>query len=253
MYNVGFVLSGGGTRGFTHLGILKALDEIGVKPDIISGVSAGAISGAFIAGGYSPEKTMDIILENKLMYYFRPTWKGMGFLNMDKIHSFYNKYFPDNKFEALKIPLIVSATDITHGETIYFSKGNLINPIIASSSIPVIFNPVPYKDMLLLDGGILNNFPIEPLMRKCNKIIGLHCNKMSKPLRSNSKKGVIERAFHLAIYNTIRPKFRRCDVVLEPPDSGDFSMFDIGSARDLFNLGYNYTMAKRKEIEEKIL
>jgi len=253
MYSVGFVLSGGGARGFTHLGVIEALDEMGIKPDIISGVSAGSIVGAFIAKNYKPIEILDIIVKNKFIYYFRPVWKGMGFLEMNNMVTFCKKYFPEDNFKDLSVPLIVTATDIINCESIFFSKGELIRPLMASSSIPLVFNPMEINNTLLADGGILNNFPVEPLKGKCKKIIGLHCNKLDNLIRSNSKMAIIERSFHIAVFNTVKSKIKQCDVFIEPADSGHYSMFDISNAQKLFDIGYDFTMNMRKEIKKKIV
>jgi NTE family protein len=133
-YNLGIVLSGGGARGIAHLGVLKALEEIGVKPDVISGTSAGAIVGSFYASGHKPEEILDIVLNTTLFSSLRPAL-GRGFLRMDRAELIYKKHLAPATFENLKTPLYISATNIINGEAVYFNEGDLILPIMAASSI----------------------------------------------------------------------------------------------------------------------
>src|SRR4051812_29128314 len=130
---IGLALSGGGARGVAHLGVLKALLEHGIEPAMISGVSAGAIAGSLYAAGYQPDEILEIIISTKMFRFLRPAMSRVGILKMDRTDAIYLKYLTGNSFEALKIPLIVSATNLNRGETVYFDRGELIKPIQASS------------------------------------------------------------------------------------------------------------------------
>jgi NTE family protein len=249
MYKIGYTLSGGGARGIAHLGILQALNELNIKPEIISGASAGAIVGAFYASGYSPIETLEIILESRLLSFFKPQLKGLGLFDMNNFLVLYNKYFPHNSFEGLKLPLIVAATDLYENKTVYFSSGELINPILASSAIPIVFDPICFNNMLMVDGGILDNLPVAPLCGKCKKIIGVHVNAPGKHKEIKSKRSIIEKSFYLAIYSNVRNNLDKCDIVIEPPDMANYTIYDIAHANEMFDIGYFYTM----EIKDKIL
>ncbi|MGL1465725.1 patatin-like phospholipase family protein, partial [Vibrio parahaemolyticus] len=89
---------------------------------------------------------------------------------------------PHNTFEGLNMPLHVAATDILRGETVYFSSGELAKALMATSCVPVAFEPVKYQGMELFDGGILNNLPIEPLEFNCDALIGVHVNSIDTSL-----------------------------------------------------------------------
>jgi len=248
-YNLGIVLSGGGARGIAHLGVLKALEEIGVKPDVISGTSAGAIVGSFYASGHKPEEILDIVLNTTLFSSLRPAL-GRGFLRMDRAELIYKKHLAPATFENLKTPLYISATNIINGEAVYFNEGDLILPIMAASSIPIIFQPVKMDDMLLLDGGIIDNLPVTPLLGKCNKIIGVSVNHINKDDNINNFKKVIERSMDIVVVNNVKDSASKCDFMIEPKELMYYSIFDIGRAQDIFNVGYQHTLAISKEIED---
>jgi len=245
---IGLVLSGGSARGITHLGVIKALNEIGIRAELVSGVSAGSIVGAFYLAGYSPEDTMKLIVEHKFYTWTRMSWARAGWLTMAKIEELLSRYLPA-RFEDLDGALTVSATDLVHSETAWFDSGPLVKPICGSSAIPIVFNPVAYDDKLLLDGGILNNFATEPLEGgKCDKIIGVHVNHIGQD-KGFGMRDVMDRVVHLAISSAVRDKKDRCHVFIEPPDMHRFSVTDLSKAKDMIEVGYAYTMSKRAELE----
>jgi NTE family protein len=179
---IGIALSGGGARGIAHLGILKALEEFGIIPTHISGTSAGAIAGAFYAAGYSIPEIVAILKKGQIFNFSNILIKRQGFFAMKGFNDIYRECFPNNSFEDLNIPLYVTATDILKGELVYFSSGNLSQALMASSCIPLIFQPVSYNDSVFVDGGVLNNFPTEPLTGQCYIIIGSYVNSVKKEL-----------------------------------------------------------------------
>ncbi|MFC0183251.1 NTE family protein [Pseudarcicella hirudinis] len=246
---IGLVLSGGGARGFSHLGVLKGLLEQGIQPDMLSGCSAGSIAGAMFAAGYSPDHIFEIVVSNISYRTFRPALSRLGLFKIENIENLYAKYLPHNSFENLKIPLTINATDLYKGETEYFSSGELIKPILASCCIPGLFEPVRFNDKIYIDGGVLNNMPIEPLEGKCDFIIGSHCNPYGVPKRLVSMKSVIEKTLLLAINNNTRSRANRCDFVIEPGGLRDFDPFSISKAKELFTIGYEHT----KSLEIAIL
>lgn len=248
-YNLGLVLSGGGARGIAHLGVLKALDEIGIKPDVISGTSAGAIVGAMYASGNSPEEILDVLNNSTLFSSLRPAL-AKGFLRMDRAEIIYKKYLGDATFETLEIPLYITATDIVNSETVVFNEGELIQPILAASSIPIIFQPVKYKDKILLDGGIIDNLPVTPLLDKCHKIMGVNVNFTNKDEDINNFRKIIERTLDIVVINNVKDSSSKCGLLLEPTELMYYNIFDIKRAQDIFNVGYHYTLSRAREIEK---
>ncbi len=249
----GIVFSGGAAKCIAQLGVLKALEEIGIKPDIISSVSGGALIGVLYANGFSPDESLELIVKNGSFKFFFPSAKSGGLFSMSRIENAFNEVLSAKKFEELKIPMVVNATDILKGEAVYFSKGDLIKPIIASASYPAIFEPVQIQGRTLLDGGITNNFPVEPLQNKCEKIIGVSVGKVYGMERLGSVHKVIVRSLELAINEGDLHRFKHCDVLIEPRGLNLFGMFDSDKGKEIFNKGYEYTIGMEKEIEKKIL
>lgn len=253
MIKTGIVLSGGGVRGFAHLGLLKLLDEIGLKPYAISGTSAGAIAGALYLAGHSPEAILNILKQNGYFGWSNLLWQKDGFFSMQPLLRTLEKHMPQNSFEGLAARFFVTATDFTHGKQAVFSSGPLYEPVIAAASVPVVFAPVKIGDSLLVDGGLLNNFPIEPLLPLCDQIIGSHVNKLSGQQVMNpvGKMNILEKCFHLAIAGALEPKFEQCAVFIEP-DLHRYSMFDVKKADEVFEAGY-VAAAKVKGKLEKLM
>lgn len=250
---IGIVLSGGGARGIAHLGVLKALEEFGIKPSVISGTSAGAIAGAFYAGGYSLPEIKSIVEKGDFFNLSNVLIKKQGLFSMKGFEKMYQDYFPNNTFDDLQIPLHVAATDILKGEVVYFSSGNLSQALMASSCIPVVFQPLHFDNTYFVDGGVLNNFPVEPLINKCDMIIGSHVNSIKTEVNEIHMTDIIDRSFHLAMSNSVRNKINSCQLFIEPPNMSRFSIFDVKKSDEIFEYGYSYTISLEKEIKQLIL
>lgn len=249
MKRIGLALSGGAARGIAHLGVLKAFDELGIKPSILSGVSSGAIVGVFYAAGYSPDDTLRLIKELRIYRIMRLAIGQVGILHLDEVEKLYHRYLGDQAtFEDLAIPVIIGATDMHAGVTVNFSSGNLIKPLIASSAVPVLYRPVQYEGMLLNDGGLLDNLPLEALTGKCDFKIGVHSNPLNHDARITSLRSMIERTAHLAINNNVQLRRHLCDFFIEPPALQYYRLMSFSKADELFEVGYTYTMSIKKEL-----
>ncbi|MDR7130742.1 NTE family protein [Algoriphagus sp. 4150] len=244
---IGIALSGGGVRGIAHLGVLKALTESGIFPTKVSGTSAGAIAGAMFCQGYSPEEILKIIVETNYFKFLRPAVSWTGFLKMDSVATLFKLYLDHDDFAKLKIPLTVAATDIKKGKVRYYSEGDLIRPIMASSCIPGMFDPIIIGKRFLVDGGVLNNLPVEPLEGICDYVIGVNCNQLPEESNIGNMKKLIERSVIMAMNYNVYSRKAKCDFFIEPPGLGRYGVFDIKKASELFTVGYEYTM---KFIEE---
>ncbi|WP_276359133.1 patatin-like phospholipase family protein [Daejeonella sp. H1SJ63] len=175
---IGLVLSGGGIRGIAHLGVLQAMTEAGIKFDKISGTSAGSIVGSLFAQGIEPAEILKTFMKTHLYKYIRPAFKAKGLMLLDKIRTLLLDYIPHDSFEGLKTSMVITTTNFNECKVEYFSSGELINPILASSSIPVFFKPIKIEGGIYIDGGIKNNFQAEPLRSDCEFIIGSSCNHL---------------------------------------------------------------------------
>jgi len=246
---IGLVLSGGGARGISHIGVMKALEELGVPIHCISGTSVGAIIGALYAAGYSPDKILEIILAMRIFRSMRPAWTLKGLLSLEGLREMLLNYIPHNNFESLNLPLTVAATDIKKGQSAYFSEGELIPALLASCCVPAVFSPVQLNGGVYVDGGIMDNLPASPIRSQCDFLIGLHCNYISAEFDVKNFRAVIERSLLMAINGNTAVSKGLCDILIEPIEAGKISTFDLGRARELFDIGYQFTKQNFKEID----
>ena len=239
---IGIALSGGGARGVAHLGVLKALEEKGVVISAVSGTSAGSIVGAMYAYGYSPDEIFDILMKTSFLRKMRPALAMTGLLNIEKLRKFFLEYLPENDFGLLKKKLAVAATEVNKGQITYFSEGELITPILASCCVPILFNPVKCRGGLYVDGGLLDNLPVEPIKSSVDFMIGSHTNPIDDNFNVKNAKVVIERSLLMAISGSTEIKKSLCDVVIEPEMLKKFAGSEINKAKEIFEVGYDYTI-----------
>jgi len=250
MIKTGVVLSGGGVRGFAHLGLLQVLKELDIQPHAVSGVSAGAIVGALYAAGHSPEKIRDILKKNSYFGWSSFLLNKDGLFSMKALLKVLQTYIPEDSFESLNLKLYITATDFANNKAITFSKGKLIQTVIASASVPVIFEPVKIDDHVLVDGGLLNNFPVEPLEKNCDKLIGCYVNNIPQGLGNGKRIGkmnMIEKCFHMAIASNVYSKVDSLDIFIEPL-LHEFGMFDVNKADLIYEAGYKAAMKNKNKL-----
>jgi NTE family protein len=253
-YNIGLVLSGGGTRGFAHLGVIQALNEAGVFPDIISGTSAGALVGVLYADGYTPNEILKLMKSGSRLDFMRPALPREGLLQIGGVMKILKSNMRAKTFEELKIPMYVSATDLNNGKAEYFSEGDLFDPVMASASIPVLFQPVVINNICYVDGGVLDNLPIKPIENKCNFLIGSFVNPVGYLEKISGLISIAERTFMLSMSKEIHEKARKFDLFVAPQELKNFGILDPEKAEELFSVGYNATKEKLKEVDvEKLL
>jgi NTE family protein len=241
-HKLGIVLSGGGARGFAHIGVLKALNEHGIFPDAISSVSAGSIVGALYADGHTPDKIYDIFARLdifKLLKFYRPAF---GMLRADGLEKILSTHLSVSTIEELKIPLHICATNFTKAHITYFHSGKILPAVMASCAIPMVLKPLQINDEFYVDGGLMNNLPVEPLEQNCEDIIGVNANPVSESPRFASFRNYADRILHLAIRANIQNNIHKCDIYIEPPGLMDYHMFKVSSAEQIFEIGYQHTI-----------
>jgi NTE family protein len=248
-YNIGLVLSGGGARGFAHLGVIQALNEHGIFPDVISGTSAGAIIGVLYADGHTPGEILKLMEGSSRLDFMRPALPREGLLQINGIAKILKSSLRSKLFEELKIPLFVAATDLNHGKAVYFSKGEILDPVIASASVPVIFQPVKIGDVSYVDGGVLDNLPIKPIENKCRILIGSFVNPVDYIEKISGLISIVERTFMLSMSKEIIEKAKKFDLFIAPPELKNYKFLDPEKAAELFWIGYKATTEKLKEID----
>jgi len=252
-YNTGLVLSGGGTRGFAHLGVLQALNESGIYPDVLSGASAGALAGLLYCDGISPKEALGIMKGSSRLNYMKPTMPRDGLLQLSGIRKILEDHIKARKFEDLKIPLYVSATDLNNGKPVYFSKGELLDVVIASASIPVLFKPVKINNTYYVDGGVLDNMPIRPIEKLCRLTIGSFVNPVGQEDTLTSLIKITERTFMIMMAKEIGEKSRKFSLFISPQELKNYGILSPEEAEAVFRIGYNATKEKLKDPEVKKL
>lgn len=240
-YKLGLVLSGGGARGFAHLGAAKAMYEHNIIPDIISGTSAGAIVGAMLAAGKTPDECLAFFLDKKLLSFARPIVSKLGLMVMSGMEERLKAFLGVNNFEDLKIPLVVTASEINEGIAVHFDSGELLPPVIASASIPIMFNPVKINGGMYVDGGMFMNLPVRPIRDKCEKIISVGINAIDSSQKVTNMLHMAERSFHLGLASNTKIDRKMSDVFIEPGNTGKYSVFDLEHIQEIFDLGYKTT------------
>jgi NTE family protein len=248
-YNTGLVLSGGGARGFAHLGLMQALNEYGIFPDVISGTSAGALTGVLYADGYTPKEILKILNSGSRLDFMRPALPREGLLQIGGIIKILKSKLRATTFEELKIPLYVAATDLNNGKAVYFSSGDLIDPVIASASIPVLFQPVVINEIFYVDGGVLDNLPLKPIENKCRFLIGSFVNPVGYQEKVSGLINIAERTFMLSMSKEINEKLKKFDLFVAPLELMNYKILDPEKAEELFEVGYKATCEKLKKID----
>ncbi len=152
-------LSGGAARGIAHAGVLKVLEEEGLRPDLIVGTSAGALAGAFLAAGVSAARTAMWAEALRWSNLARPAINRLGLLTNDRLGELLERALPARTFDELGIPFACMATDLNTSEPVILSEGDLNSAIRASCAIPGLFVPVERDGQLLIDGGVSANVP----------------------------------------------------------------------------------------------
>ena len=248
-YNIGLVLSGGGARGFAHLGVLHALNERGIYPDVISGTSAGAIIGALYADGLTPGEILKLMEGSSRLDFMRPALPREGLLQINGISKILKSSLRSKYFKDLKIPLFVATTDLNNGKAVYFSEGEILDPVIASASIPVVFQPVKINDISYVDGGVLDNLPLRPIENKCRILIGSFVNPVGYMEKISGLISIAERTFMLSMSKEIFEKAKKFDLFIAPQELRNYKILDPEKAAELFWIGYKATTEKLKEID----
>ncbi len=249
---VAVVLGGGGARGLSHIGALKVFEEREIPIDLIIGVSMGSIIGALYAAGYSASELEEIVLESEWEdllseeierksllasqqeaggnYNFSIRFKGLkhyiplGFSSGQKLTRQLNSLFlqapykPDPDFDNMKIPFRAVVTDLNSGKPVVYSKGDIIELLRASISIPLIFSPVEKEGMLLTDGGIVNALPTD-IARELGADIIIAFN-VASPLRTREHLElpweIADQIITIMMQPSLKALKEKADVLIEP-------------------------------------
>jgi len=242
--SVGLVLSGGGSKGLAHAGVLQFLEEQNIKPTQIAGSSAGSIVAALYSLGKSPKEILSFF---QSIYFFH--WKHFTFSKAGIIDSLsFKKYFTVCFWRCnhWRIKNSNSCYGNRYGRKvkikIFDRNTSVVDAILASSAFPGIISPYVIDDNWYSDGGILNHFPTDILQGRCDSMIGVYVSPIQKIEAKDlsSIKAVTSRAFDLLTANTTMQKITLCDWVIEPEELSNYSTFETNKIKMeiIFNLGY---------------
>jgi NTE family protein len=238
----GISLSGGSARGLAHIGVLQALAEADIRPQVVAGASMGAIVGALYAAGISPQEMPGFFKKASMLNYF--TWKlppHGGMLSSDKLAGDLEEALGIKTFEELQMPLFVSVTNYTRGRSEIISSGSLALAVAASAAIPLVFKPIKINDDLYVDGGITNSQPVEPLSKLCRRIIASNVNYINTEQNSIAMKDVAERIYKLALYENVKPHLKKFFCVIAPPELAYIRLFNFQAIDEIVQIGYKET------------
>jgi NTE family protein len=254
MHKIGISLSGGGTRGVVHIGVLKALEEHGIYPSIISGCSAGSIVGVMYAHGYTPAEILSIASERSFLWMFSLRLPTKGFVRHSFLRKMLKRYITAGSFEELKKPLYVAISNLNSGKPEIRSIGQLHEVIIASCSIPVLYEPIRIDGNWYADGGLLMNLPVSPIRDLASYIIAVNLIPRKELVSEevNTISGVASRSFNLAAINTIEPQLKYCDVLIEPEAIYHYSRFNFTDIREMYDIGYEEAIQMIPQIKNDL-
>jgi NTE family protein len=243
---VGLALGGGSARGFAHVPVLEALDELGIRPDVVAGTSMGAVIGSAYAAGMTGAEIGAYIVDlfRTRADVFVRLWQlrprrfnevafGFGQLNLERALSiFMPEDMPEN-FGGLAIPLRVVATDYYSGEPTMIDSGRLFPAVAASAAIPMLFRPVTIHGRVMIDGGICNPLPFDRL-HDCDIVIAVDVlgGVAGEPGRTpGSFESVFAAAqlFQRALLEEKLKGPRPPDILIRPPTTS-FKMLDFTKA-----------------------
>lgn len=162
---LGLALSGGGARGLAHIGVLRALEKANIQPDYLTGTSMGGVIAAGYAAGLSPDDLEQIALEHgsirKLWRLADPTLPRRGLFQGERLRVFFEQHMQGCTFADLNIPLTLVAVDLNSGQEVHLREGSVAEALRATVSIPGLLAPAKSNGQRLVDGGLLNNLPVD--------------------------------------------------------------------------------------------
>lgn len=259
---IGLALGAGGFRGYSQIGVIQVLQENNIPIDFLSGASIGSLVAAYFSLHEDVGPLEDEVLnknKDKIPNIFDLGFKG-GLVSGEKFEDFLERVLGNKTFNDCRIPLQIVATDLKSGQAQILKQGPLAKAVQASSSVPLIFEPVPYRNQLLVDGALSNPVPVKLLQEAgADKVIAVnlyHQNEFTD-MRFNFP-NVALRATRIAIHNLAKNAVLRADVVLNPDTSAFISdlkykkYFDPEVAKKLMNIGRREALRHLPEIKKLI-
>ncbi len=245
---IGVALGGGFARGIAHIGVLKVLEEEGIPVRMVAGTSVGALIGAAYCSGLTIAELEEVAHKVRFTTFVRWTLSRFGFASNDRMVSFLARTLKVQKFEELRIPLGVTATDFHTGEGAVFRTGSIIDPVRASCAYPGMFLPVEIRGRWLVDGMLSNPVPTRPLREMgAERVLAVQLKgQWSKTTAPRHLFDVIGQSFAIAQDMMSSVWRTAADVVIEPDVAG-FDYDDFKRADELIRAG---ELAMRRALPE---
>ncbi|MDA3833131.1 MAG: patatin-like phospholipase family protein [Spirochaetales bacterium] len=236
---VGLALGGGSVLGAAHIGALRALDEFGYSFTHISGTSIGSLVGALAAFGKSWKDIEEIALDLSWYKAARLSFSKMGLLSNEKLGESIARIIGEVTFDQANIPLYIVASNITNGEKVVLSKGDVTQAIMASTCVPGIFEPVEIGGQLLVDGGVSENVPVSVLTELgITPVIAVDLMTKHTHKRPKNIFEVIINSFSFTLASSLLSLQGRENVIIISPQLANFNSIDVKQIPKLITQGY---------------
>lgn len=236
---IGLALSGGVAYGLAHIGVLQYLEEIKMPIDIITGTSAGAIVGAFWAGKITSRKMYRVAKQTEWWFLAKPAAFKAGLMSSQGIETWFNRIIHKKNFADLDCTFAATATDFSTGELVILKSGNLATAVRISATIPGIYHPVEYEDRLMVDGGLVQNLPVQTCRDLGAEIVigvDLHSNWIECKTPKTLVLSLIHAASILQRQHEIF-QLQAVDVAIQPRVGG-LSPINFKAVDEFVGLGY---------------
>jgi NTE family protein len=238
-HRVGLALGGGAAMGAAHVGVLRAIDELNIKIDYISGTSIGGVVGAFYAFGMNWEKISVIASQLRWIDVTSVALSRYGLLSHEKIKNLIVRHLGDVNLEDARIPLAMTATDATSGAKVVLDKGSVITAVLATTCVPGIFKPVVSGDKMLLDGGIVENVPVDTVRAMgADYVIAVDLHTKQKFAKPKDILDVLFNSYNFIRRTSAELQTRETDILIQP-DLSDFNLTDTSRIAELQEAGYS--------------
>jgi len=248
MKDIGLALGGGAVLGAAHIGVLRAIDEFDIKIKYISGTSIGAFAAAFFAFGKNWNEIKQIASELKWIDITKISLSRYGLLSNEKLGKLILEHIGDKNIQDSDIPLTMIATDVTSGEKMILDKGPVAEAVMASTCIPGIFKPIEKNGRMLVDGGIVENVPINTVKGMgAEYVIGIDLNAKHKYDKPDNILDVIINSFHHLMKGSVKLQKEDADLLIEP-DLAAFNRSGMSQVDKLMEKGYEDSKKALKSI-----
>ena len=247
MYKIGVAFGGGGARGAAECGALQAFHEYGIKPDVVSGTSVGALVATLYSAGFKPRQMIEMFQGlNFFKDIVTPTVPKGGLFDSSPLVEKVKQSIPYARLENLPIPTYLVASDMEHGVPKVFSKGEIAPRVVASCSIPVVFSPICINGVHYVDGGAFQNLPVSAIKDKCETVIALSLINLEEEKYKDNLVYVANRSFQMMMVANNAYEMELADVVVKL-DTYGCTAYDMSKIEELFFRGYDSTV---KVLEE---